>query len=79
MGVMNCSRNSCNSIMCDTYIELFGYMCENCKKEFKQFLIDKDNINEKDMSKGEIFHELKLFNLSSKEDNKRMSIDEFLG
>jgi len=79
MSVMRCCRKGCDNIMCDTYIESFGYICEDCKREFKEFLINKNSIAENIMTKGEIMQQLKVFNISSKGDNKKMTIDEFFG
>jgi len=36
MGVMNCSRKDCENILCDTYIPDIGYICRECKEEFKE-------------------------------------------
>lgn len=41
MGVMSCHRNDCESIMCDTYVDGIGYVCYECEKEFKYYLISK--------------------------------------
>lgn len=38
MGVMNCSRKDCSSIMCHTHISGVGYICSDCQTEFKNFL-----------------------------------------
>lgn len=38
MGVMNCSRNDCTNILCDTYIHFVGYICNECQSEFKKYL-----------------------------------------
>ncbi len=35
MGVMSCHRKHCSEIMCDTYIDGIGYICHDCKVEFK--------------------------------------------
>jgi Na+-transporting NADH:ubiquinone oxidoreductase subunit NqrC len=37
MGVKSCSRPKCYSIMCDTYVNSIGYICTDCKEEFKKF------------------------------------------
>jgi len=34
MGVLSCSRNGCENIMCDTYVNGVGYICYECKNEF---------------------------------------------
>jgi len=35
MGVMSCHRKCCENIMCDTYIDGIGYVCNDCQTEFK--------------------------------------------
>ena len=44
MGVKSCSRKNCENIMCDTYIDNIGYICDECQKEFIDYLIYKDNL-----------------------------------
>ena len=39
---MNCSRKGCDSIMCDTYINDIGYVCNHCQNEFKDYLAKQD-------------------------------------
>lgn len=41
MGVMACSRNRCETIMCDKYITDIGYVCNSCQKEFKDYIEKK--------------------------------------
>lgn len=38
MGVMPCTCNHCSNILCDTYIPDIGYICDDCKKSFKNWL-----------------------------------------
>jgi hypothetical protein len=38
MGVLTCVRDGCNNIMCDTYVLAVGYICNDCKEEFKSYL-----------------------------------------
>lgn len=33
MGVLNCSRNGCENIMCDRYSYKYGYICGDCFEE----------------------------------------------
>ena len=33
MGVLNCSRHSCENIMCDRYSHIYGYICNSCFEE----------------------------------------------
>jgi hypothetical protein len=35
MGILRCSRPDCDNIMCDTNIPNIGYVCYECKKEFR--------------------------------------------
>ena len=41
---MSCSRNYCDNIMCATYVESVGYICDDCKAEFKKYLL-KNGLN----------------------------------
>lgn len=60
MGVMECSRNSCKRILCDTYIDGIGYVCNDCQKEFKRYIsINKHNPEE--MKHNDLINELKDF------------------
>ena len=38
MSVMSCSRRSCPNIMCATYINDIGYICQGCQEEFISYL-----------------------------------------
>jgi len=33
MGVLACSRNGCDAIMCDRYSPVYGYICPDCFSE----------------------------------------------
>jgi len=44
MGVKSCSRNCCASIMCDTYVNSVGYVCNSCQEEFK-LCVDRLNLS----------------------------------
>ena len=57
MGVMSCSRNGCDSIMCDTYIDSVGYICRYCQDEFKSYL---KALGKSPKTKGELHRELKI-------------------
>lgn len=41
MGVMSCARKDCDNVMCDDYLDNFGYICYECKEEFNLFAISK--------------------------------------
>ena len=36
MGVMACSRNACESILCDRYSSELGYICHECFDELEK-------------------------------------------
>lgn len=48
MGVLSCSRPCCDNIMCDTYIENIGYMCDECIAEFKP-IVENKTVTESDI------------------------------
>ena len=60
MGVMGCSRYRCTNIMCHTYIYDIGYICHECKEEFKVYLI-KRNKNPDSMRDADIKRHLSTF------------------
>ena len=77
MGVMSCSRGTCNNIMCDTYIDDVGYVCRECQKEFEKYL--ETNDYHPNTAHGIITH-LKMFMKTAKIDHdneKEISVGEF--
>jgi hypothetical protein len=58
MGCMGCAR--CDSVMCDTYIDDFGYICYNCKQKFENFLFSK-GYNPYEIKVSELMKMLKEF------------------
>ena len=77
MGVMSCSRYGCESIMCDTYVETVGYVCNDCQSEFEDY--SKKNM-ESNSSEGEILRHLKIFMDTDKDsytEGEEMSITDF--
>ena len=38
MGVMPCTREGCENILCDNYNVEFGYLCNDCKEELIAYL-----------------------------------------
>jgi len=76
MGVKSCSREYCDNIMCDTYINNIGYICSECRQEFKDYLETK---NKTYLTEGEIRKELKQFMSTNKEDcrTNMMDIEDF--
>lgn len=76
MGVMSCYRKNCDNIMCDTYVLGIGYVCNDCKNQFKTYL-ERKGLNPKTMS--EIHEELEVFMKIPKteEDDREATIDQF--
>ena len=77
MGVMSCSRKECDNIMCDTYVDGVGYVCNDCQNEFKEYL-SKEGINA--TTEGDIRRALEKFMETRKGDytqGNEMNINEF--
>lgn len=78
MGVLACTRNGCNNVLCDIYIPNVGYICYSCKEEFKHFVkMNNYTIN----NYNDIVSDLKVFIETEKNSyqdyNKDQLIDEF--
>ncbi len=74
---MSCDRRGCGSIMCDTYVDSVGYVCNSCQSEFKLYLETHGIILK---SEGKIKRELKQFMETEKDTfvrGKEVSVDEF--
>lgn len=74
---MSCSRQDCDSIMCDTYIDSIGYICKECQAEFKEYLAKKDI---KVTTEGEIREALYSFMKTFKNEYSKeneLDVDEF--
>lgn len=77
MSVLSCDRKGCDRIMCDTYIPEIGYICNECKSEFKEYLGSKD-LDATEMNRNELIHELKHFmEKIQKGSQERISVDSF--
>lgn len=64
MGVLQCARRDCETIMCETYVEEIGYICYECIEELKSQIRNKKLLLNSDK---EIINELKNFvNISKK-------------
>jgi len=77
MSVLSCSREDCDNIMCDTYVQSVGYICYECKSEFKNYLQQK-GLNPK--TEGQIRRELAIFMDTPKDtyvEGNETTIDEF--
>jgi hypothetical protein len=79
MGVMGCYRKDCEDIMCDTYIPVVGYICGECQREFKEYLIVM-NEDENNMSKRSILLRLQTFMKTPKDNfsnNEIITVEDF--
>lgn len=77
MGVMSCYRNGCERVMCDTYVESCGYICNDCQREFEDYL-KNEGLNPQ--TEGQIERELRKFMETEKDFYKEggeMSVNEF--
>jgi hypothetical protein len=77
MGVMSCSRPGCPQIMCDICVDGVGYVCYECRKEFKDYL-EKEGLSPQ--TEGEIKRELQKFMATEKgqyDMGKPMTVNEF--
>jgi hypothetical protein len=77
MGVLACDRKDCENIMCDTCIDGRYYICYDCEKEFKEYLI-KENISP--TTEGEIIREIEMFMATTKGVYNRgddITVDDF--
>lgn len=74
---MTCYRLHCNNIMCDTYIDDIGYICNDCQEEFKEYL-QSEGIEAK--TEGQITRALKDFMATYKRNYSKgntISVDDF--
>lgn len=74
---MRCSRNSCENILCNTYIPSVGYVCSECKEQFKTYVVE-EKINTTKWT--EIIAALERFLLTDKilyEKYDQINIDDF--
>jgi hypothetical protein len=63
--------------MCDIYVQSVGYICYECKSEFKEYL-QKNGLNL--ITEGQINKELEKFMVTSKDtytDGKITTVDDF--
>jgi len=77
MGVLACSRSNCGNIMCDTYVDGIGYICGECRGEFKEYL-DRNNLDP--TNEAEIKEHLSVFMETDKDAftiSEDISVDDF--
>lgn len=73
MGVLACSRNGCEGVMCGTLIG-GSYICEDCKDEFRK-LVGDGYLRKADMVSK--FREFKETQRTCKEPDKPVNVDDF--
>ncbi len=72
---MACSKNGCESVMCDTYVPGVGYVCFDCQARFKAFL---DSRGVHPQTHGELKALLHVFmETEMTEETPVVDIDEF--
>jgi hypothetical protein len=74
---MNCTRRKCDNIMCSTYVNSVGYICYECKSEFKDYL-SKKGLDPK--TEYQIIKEIEKFILTPVHtyvDGNEITIDDF--
>lgn len=77
MSVLSCSRPDCPNIMCDYCVDGIGYVCDECQREFREYL-ETEGLNPQ--TEGEIKRELQKFMATDKskyEKGKEMTVNEF--
>jgi len=78
MSVLACSRTGCKNIMCDTFVPEIGYICDECKNEFKKYLQHDGKTH---LTSQQIVEELKIFIETPKGtfiNNSEIDVDSFL-
>ena len=77
MGLKSCSRKGCESIMCDTYVDGVGYVCDHCQLEFERHL---KKVGIEVLTRGEISVELERFIEETRReylDSEKVSVADF--
>jgi hypothetical protein len=77
MGVKSCSRQRCNSIMCDTYVDSIGYVCNECQEEFKLYLEKKPLHVTTDCQIQRALEEFMVTDKGTYDDGVEITVNEF--
>jgi len=56
MGVMACSRNGCENVMCDLLSNKYGYICGDCHTELYNRIQDISKFMESEKVEDSEFH-----------------------
>lgn len=67
MGIMACQKNNCRNILCDTYIDDIGHICNDCKEDFKKWLLSTIMVPMNSGTSGEKKLKLNLLIIKSKQ------------
>lgn len=73
---MSCSRKDCDNVMCSTYIPDVGYICSDCRKEFKESIKD-DEIPQSEIEAVERLVEFLDTSATFSTKKEQINIDEF--
>ena len=77
MGVLACNRIKCNNIMCDTYVNTIGYICDECILEFKTYVNQQNiSVKEYDVMQSTLENFMSIDKYSIHNDSS-IDIDEF--
>lgn len=75
MSLLSCNKNECENILCDTYIEGIGHICNECITDFKKHLEKNELSPNKYQS---IMRELRFYMCLPKQKNDfPITVDEF--
>lgn len=74
---MSCSRNGCNNIMCDTYVDGVGYICYRCQSQFKEYILEWNIYVTTDNEARERLKDFMITEASTDNTSKALDIDEF--
>lgn len=79
MSVMECSRTGCTSILCDTYVDGIGYVCNGCQYSFRNRIDNK--FHGVQQTSKVLLKELKKFmsgdGVIPKQKKKAITVEEF--
>ena len=76
MGVMKCDRKDCESILCRDYISDVGYVCPDCKSDFKDSLTEERIL---ELTEEIMLEKLKSFmkTVKKKDDTTLYTVEDF--
>lgn len=76
---MMCSISNCEEIMCRTYVFSIGYVCKDCQKRFKSWLLTLNEplyLDSNQFIKQKL-EEFKQINISHQDNMDLSQVDDF--